>query len=157
VWELSVTGLYDQISYLILKASRALHSRRAMNLNAVGLHCGQDLVLLELGKQEGLRPSELADRLGVEPPTVTKMLQRMESAGTVMRSADPEDARAMCVYLTDTGHNLREHVGWCWQDLESQVLTGLTPDEQVLFRRLLLRVITNLEQPPREPFGQNGM
>lgn len=152
-----MSGLYDQISYLIHRAGRALLARRSADLSGVGLHCGQDLVLAEVAKKEGLRPSELADRLGVEPPTITKTLQRLEAAGLLVRSGDPADARATCVRLTDTGRKLDEHVDRCWQSVETQALKGLTQDERVLLQRLLLRVITNLEQPVEMTVRQNGM
>ena len=58
------------------------------------------MALVELWQDDGLRCGDLADRLGVEPPTVTRTLRRLESCGLVERRADPEDARSLRVYLS---------------------------------------------------------
>ncbi|MDQ3794653.1 MAG: MarR family transcriptional regulator [Actinomycetota bacterium] len=55
----------------------------------VELHVGQEMVLIELWREDGLRGGELAERLGVVSPTVTKMLRRLERCGLVSRRRDP--------------------------------------------------------------------
>ncbi|GAB3280706.1 MarR family transcriptional regulator [Actinocorallia lasiicapitis] len=50
-----------------------------------------------------MRPSELATRLNVEAPAVSRQLQRLEPTGYVMRVRDPADGRAHGVALTPAG------------------------------------------------------
>ena len=59
------------------------------SLAEVELHVGQEMVLIELWREDGLRGGELAERLGVVSPTVTKMLRRLERCGLVSRRRDP--------------------------------------------------------------------
>jgi len=59
------------------------------------------MVLLELWEEDGLRGGELAVRLGVESPTVTTMLRRLEGCGLVGGSQDPSDVRSFRVHLTE--------------------------------------------------------
>ena len=73
----------------------------------LGLHGGQDMVLIELWQNDGLRGGDLASRLGVEPPTVTKMLRRLENLGLLERRPDPAAARSFQVYLTGKGRARR--------------------------------------------------
>lgn len=63
--------VHDHVSYLLGQACRTLRAKRARRLQAVGLHCGQDRLLLHLQQEGGLAPSTLAAHLDVEPPTVT--------------------------------------------------------------------------------------
>ena len=52
--------------------------------------------------------SELADRLSLEPATLSPLLKRLEAAGLVTRRRDPDDERAVAVTLTPAGRRLRE-------------------------------------------------
>ncbi|XXV34779.1 MarR family transcriptional regulator [Sorangium sp. So ce1504] len=67
-----------------------------------GLQPGQDVLLRQLCQSDGLSQSALIERLGVEPPTVTKALGRLEKAGLVVRRRDPNDARVSRVYRSGT-------------------------------------------------------
>ena len=103
------------------------------------------MALVELWQDDGLRCGDLADRLGVEPPTVTRTLRRLESCGLVERRADPEDARSLRVYLTRQGRELEEPVLRCWERAEQTVLAGMNGRERQTFRNLLCRVRSNLD------------
>jgi MarR family transcriptional regulator, organic hydroperoxide resistance regulator len=103
------------------------------------------MVLLELWQDDGLRGGELAARLGVEPPTITKMLRRLKGCGLVERSQNPADARSFRVHLTEKGRALEEPVARCWARAEETALAGLSEGERRTFRKLLIRVRSNLD------------
>ena len=134
----------ETTGYLLARACKAHRGNVGAALAAVGLHVGQEMVLLHLWRRHGLTPSELAERLGVEPPTVTNMLSRMERADLLERRRDPEDARCTRVYLTEKGRELREPVERCWQEAENRAFAGITTEEEALLRGLLVRVHDNL-------------
>jgi DNA-binding MarR family transcriptional regulator len=136
----------EKIGYLLAKVCRAHRANVGGVLAEVGLHVGQEMVLLELWKEDGLRGGELAERLGVEPPTVTKMLRRMEGCGFVERRSDPADARSFRVYLTESGRSLEVPVARCWEEVEKRTLAGMTSKEKALFRGFLSRVRQNLRR-----------
>ena len=106
------------------------------------------MVLSHLWGQDGLTPSELADRLGVEPPTITNMLSRMEKAGFLERCRDPRDARCTRVHLTGKGRELREPVESRWEAVQRNALAGITAEEETLLRGLLGRIQDNLTREP---------
>lgn len=138
------------IGYLLAKVCRAHRANVGDALAKVGLHVGQEMVLLELWKENGLRGGELAEKLGVEPPTITRMLRRMEGCGFVERRPDPADARSFRVYLTESGRSLEAPVARCWEEVEEKTFVGLSYKEKVLLRRLLLRVRENLKEEAGE-------
>ena len=138
------TSIEKTTGYLLAKVCRAHRANVGVLLARVGLHVGQEMVLLELWKKDGLKGSELADRLGVEPPTITRMLRRMERCGFVERRPDPADARSFRVYLTNEGRALEGPVARIWEEAEEKTLRGMNPDETLVLHRLLARVRKNL-------------
>jgi DNA-binding MarR family transcriptional regulator len=132
-------------SYTLARVCRAHRAYVGELLSDHGLHVGQEMVLVELWQVDGLRGSELTERLGVEPPTITKMLRRLEACGLVARRADPEDARSLRVYLTGQGRALEEPVVRCWERAEQTVLSGMSAGDRQAFRKLLDRVKSNLD------------
>jgi DNA-binding MarR family transcriptional regulator len=101
-------------------------------------------MLRVLWEQEGLTHTELSRRLQVQPATITKMLQRMEKAGFVVRKHDPDDQRVSRVYLTQAGRAVREDVQQVWRKLEEEAFAGFTEEESVLLRQFFLRIRANL-------------
>ncbi len=117
-------------------------------LAEVGLHVGQEMVLSHLWKEDGLTPSNLAERLGVEPPTITNMLSRMEKAGFLKRCRDSRDARCTRVYLTEKGRELREPVESRWEAVQRNAFARITAEEEALLRGLLGEIHNNLTREP---------
>ena len=136
--------IQDYIGFQVLQVHKAHRQRAEAGLNKLGIHTGQEMILLQLWIEEGIPQSQLAASMEVEPPTATKMLQRMERAGLIERRADPEDARVSRVYLTARGRALEQPVLNVWKQLEAQTVAGLSLTEQTLLHRLLMQVLTNL-------------
>ncbi|BBL78513.1 hypothetical protein RxyAA322_03670 [Rubrobacter xylanophilus] len=136
--------------HLLARVCREYRSRVGGLLLGLGLHPGQEMVLLELLREDGLRGGELARRLRVEPPTVTRTVRRLEGCGLVNRRPDPEDARCFRVFLTPEGRSLRDPVTRCWERAESDAFAGLSDQERAELHRLLLRVYANLTACGRE-------
>ncbi len=99
---------------------------------------------MELWQDDGRTQASLAGALGVEPPTVTKMLQRMENAGLVDRQGDPIDRRAIRVGLTPKGRRLKGRVDKLWVELESRTFGELSDRQQSNLRSLLNSLEANL-------------
>jgi DNA-binding MarR family transcriptional regulator len=108
--------------------ARSHRARLAALLAPHGIHAGQDVLLLAIWDEPGMRQAALAARLGVEPPTVTRMLQRLERSGMVERRADPHDARALRVHPTPRSRLLEGTVRRAWAQLDG-VLVGKLGDE----------------------------
>ena len=126
--------------YALAKVCRSHRGNVGGILAEFGLHVGQDMVLVELWQADGLRGGELACRLGVEPPTVTKMLRRLENLSLVERRADPADARSFRVYLTPEGRALEDPVSRSFVRAEERTLAGLEPSERRELSRLLAKM-----------------
>ncbi len=129
---------------LLIAVARAHRASAAALLGEIGLHPGQEILVLTLGAQGATTVSNLAATLEVEVPTITKMVGRMEAAGLVQRSPDPADGRAVRVSLTEKGTNLRVSVRERWEQLEQRLLAGMDAEEEATFRTLLARAAESL-------------
>lgn len=141
---LVASSLLDSTSFVLLQVAKAHRGLVAQGLSGLGLHVGQELVLAQLWREDGLRQSELAERLAVEPPTVTKVVRGLERAGLVARQRDAEDARAVRVGLTPQGRALRQPVEEVWLAAERATLRRLDPSERDLLRRSLRLILADL-------------
>lgn len=130
----------DTVSFALARAGMAHRARAHQLLAEVGLHPGQEFLLRILWREGGATPGELAERLGVEPATVTKSLRRLESAGLVERGPDPDDGRRVRVTLTAAGRDLESRTREVWDQLEANTVAGLTHTQAETLRTLLAKV-----------------
>lgn len=82
-------------------------------------------VLLELDRGPALRPRELRARLLLAQPNLSRLLDRMEAAGLVERTACEEDRRGQLVSITSAGRDLRRRV---WPVYAAALQAALGPD-----------------------------
>lgn len=113
-------------------------------LNRYGLYKGQPLILGLLEHYPGITQQELADRLEVSKATIAASLKRMEKAGFIQRSPDPQDTRRNRITITDLGrkasHDCRQEVDHLRDTLFSQV----TPQDEELLTDLIRRMYESL-------------
>jgi MarR family transcriptional regulator, organic hydroperoxide resistance regulator len=138
--------LQGYIGYHLLQALRAHRRLAEAAFSEIGLYPGQEMLLFQLWQEEGVTQSQLVEKLCVEPPTVTKTLQRLEKAGIIERKQDPEDARVSRVFLTPKGEALKEQVQKIWRDLEARTTKNLSEVEQAFMLRLLEQITKNLSK-----------
>ncbi len=132
--------------------SRRLRSEAQRRLVRHGVHSGQEFILGCLWERDGLTPGEIAARISVEAPTVTRAVRRMTDAGLVRVDADREDGRRVRVWLTRKGDALRRAVPEVTRDLEADALTLLSEDERVQLLDMLDRIDRALA--PRADHGE---
>lgn len=134
----------NYVGYLLVQVMKVHRKLAETGLNDFGLHVGQELILLWLYEQDGMTQSELADVLGIEAATVTKVLQRMEAAELIERRQDSSDGRVSRVYLMPKSRQLIEPLRGLWAEVEQKTIKGLSEPEVMLLRRLLLQILENL-------------
>ena len=94
-------------------------------LAPLGLHTGQEVLLLELGSKGPRSQSQLAVSSGCEFPTITVSVRKLEAAGLVVRRPSATDGRVTIVELSDQGQALLPRLKAAWQQLAEQTVAGL--------------------------------
>ena len=84
-------------------AARLARTALAVRLLEHGFYAGQEQIMIALGRDDGQTPGQLAGRLGVRPPTITKTINRLQVQGFVEKRSSESDARQAHVFLTEKG------------------------------------------------------
>jgi MarR family transcriptional regulator, organic hydroperoxide resistance regulator len=101
-------ALERQVCFALSIAARSVLSIYRPILEPMGLTHPQYLVMLALWGQSPLAVKELIEMLQLDGPTLSPMLKRLETAGLVTRTRDPDDERQLRIDLTEKGRALRE-------------------------------------------------
>jgi DNA-binding MarR family transcriptional regulator len=117
----------DRVTFELLQAARAYRLRSAKLLARVGLYPGQDALLKLLGERGKLTMGEAAAALSIQPPTVTKMVNRLSAAELVKTEVMDGDRRKITVSLTDTARAKIDEIDSIWRDLEVEALDEIDP------------------------------
>ena len=133
--------LDEAIGYLVYKVHQRAFAILRRELEPVGLTPPQFGALALLSREDGLSQTALCETGATDPNTLVGILDRLESAGLVVRQQDVTDRRAHRVYLTPKGRRtfakcVPRAVGSaarCWGVLQ--------PAEQDRLRRLLRKVL----------------
>ncbi|MGW0577814.1 MarR family winged helix-turn-helix transcriptional regulator [Streptomyces sp. NPDC002920] len=142
------------MSEALFRAARVHRIMAGSLLRDTGLYPGQELLMMQLWERGEQRQADLIKTLGLDPSTVTKMLQRLEQAGFVTRKPSAHDRRAVVVDATRAGQALRDRVGQAWRDLEEVTAAGFTEAECRQAMRVLTRIEANLSN--RGPVASTG-
>lgn len=99
--------LDDQLCYAIYSAGMAIQRVYKPLLDELGITYPQYLVLNVLWREDGQTVGGIADQLALESSTLTPLLKRLEAAGLVRRTRNPENERQVVVALTAEGRAMR--------------------------------------------------
>lgn len=125
-------------------AKHALAHATAAAFARHGVHEGQQWVLRCLWQEDGLSPGEIARRLGLSTPTVTRAATRMAAAGLLRREPHPSDRRLVRLRLTDRGRELEKVLDAETRRLTERALAAFSPAEREALVAALERIRRNL-------------
>ncbi|WP_457583550.1 MarR family winged helix-turn-helix transcriptional regulator [Ensifer canadensis] len=103
--------LDSQLCFSIYSTAIAINRAYKPMLDALGVTYTQYLAVSTLWEQDGLSISAIADRLGLEPSTITPAVKRLEAAGFLSRRRSTVDERLVEVFLTEKGKELHPKTG----------------------------------------------
>jgi MarR family transcriptional regulator, transcriptional regulator for hemolysin len=114
-----------EIGVNIMDVARMLRTYADQRARQFGISRAQWIVLMRLDRSEGLKQSELAEVLDLQPISLTRLLDRLADNGLIERRPDPNDRRANRLYLTPAARPLLEQLVELGRDLMDDVLAGL--------------------------------
>ena len=114
-----------EIAFTIMDVARLLKTFADQRARQYGMTRAQWAVLVRLDRSEGLKQSELAEILDLQPITLTRLLDRLAQNGLIERRADPNDRRANRLFLTPAARPLLEQLTKLGTEMMGTVLEGL--------------------------------
>ncbi len=131
----------EQLGAALAEAARAWRARLDERLRPLGLSQARWIILLQLSRHgDGVAQKVLADRVGIEGPTLVRLLDRMTEDGWLERRESETDRRCKTVHLTDKARDVIEEIRKVATALRSELLAGTTPDELETMLRILQQI-----------------
>jgi len=136
----------------IVDVARMLRTYADQRARQFGISRAQWTVLLRLDRSEGLKQSELAEILDLQPISLTRLLDRLAENGLIERRPDPNDRRANRLYLTPAARPLLKQLAALGEDMMEIVLQNVDAAAQ----ERLLRDLGVIKDNLRAAIGRNA-
>lgn len=131
------TPMKDQLAYLIASVNRQLEDELEERLRPGGVPIDQFRILEVLDASEPCAMREIATRSLIEPPTLTKIVDKMVAEGLVYRAPDPNDRRRILIVTAPDGKALYKRLRGVSAAQERRIVERLESDKAAELRDLL--------------------
>lgn len=142
----SNVAVQEQFGLAIGNVSRAWRAKLDLRLRPLGLSQSKWLAMLYVSRApDGLNQTELAGMLGIEAPTLTRLVKQLEEAGWVKRTALVSDARCKVVRLTPKAKTVISRIDAEIRRLRAESLFRLSEQEAATGLEVLRKLQAFLE------------
>jgi len=149
--------MFDRsIGFLLADVSRLLRTDFDRRVRALGMTQAQWRAIAHIARDEGINQSTLAERLEVQPITIARLIDRMESAGWVRRQPDAADRRASLLFLTPKSKPVLEKLQTHADEALTAAMQGIDAGDEKTMVAALERMKLNLALPQAEPAEPHG-
>jgi len=149
-------SLNREFAIALKDVARMIRTYADQQGNEFGVTYAQWVVLARLDRFEGLKQSELAEMLDLQPITLTRLVDRLCDSGMIERRADPNDRRAKRLFLTPASRPLLERLGALGEDLMATALAGVDRDQIENMVAQLAIIKENLRQAIQQKANAAG-
>lgn len=132
------------IGFLMHDVARLMRREFNRQVQDMGLTEAQWRVIAHLYLREGINQTALAQILEVQPISLGRLIDRMEQAGFIERRPDPNDRRAITLYLTDKVAPLTEKLTAAGTALRAKATEGLSDAQCEKLVNMLVTMRANL-------------
>jgi len=137
----------DTFGLLLGETARTWRTKLDQRLRPLGLSQAKWRVLLHLNMaREDLTQKELSERLGIEGPSLVRLLDRMETDDWVERRASPSDRRAKTIHLTARAMDTIREIKRIATRLRGELLSDISATELAMVSDVLQRIKQRAEQ-----------
>ena len=128
----------------IAKAMEADFDQAAAPLRLTAKHWG---IMMTIGEHGAVSQVQIARQLGVDPAGITRLAEKLEQRGLLVRSQDDQDRRNIVVRLSSEGEAALRALIDVSQTVNARWLAKLPPTEQAPFMAALQRVAADHPAP----------
>ena len=141
--DIPLMGIMGIVLHKMLNTAKCMYQEFDLNRS-------QAAILFTLHRRKSISQKELARELNMTAPSITSAIQKMEREGYITREPDKSDQRVMRLTLAERGKSCIQSVKDVGKRMDEIILGGMSLEEQLLFRRLMLQVKDNLENYDRK-------
>lgn len=143
--------------FLLFQANHKYIQLFLHKLQKLDLKIGQAGILFMLGKYGPQSQREIADKICLTPPSVTVAVQKLEQSGLTVKRPDAEDQRRTIIDVTEKGKSYLSEIKNSMQEIEDIMFQNMSREEELLFRRLVMQMMENLDSARPEKTEKNRM
>lgn len=132
----------EYISYLISYSSTIIQSSIKKKFAPYNLAPEQSLILFVLRLEEGLTQQEVGEKIKKDKANIARMAENLEKKGFIERVRDPNNRRALKLYLTPQGRTIYNEALTVFEDYDNEVSSRVTTEELREFKRILCKLTT---------------
>ncbi|RXT42186.1 MarR family winged helix-turn-helix transcriptional regulator [Bradyrhizobium betae] len=133
--------IHAELGRLIARLARVWRHESDQALSDHGLSYATAIPLLVLSRQgETVRQGVLADELGIEGPSLVRLIDLLQAEGLVERREDPTDRRAKTLHLTRAGEAKVEETNRVLRRVRASLLRDIGADELAITFETLQRI-----------------
>jgi MarR family transcriptional regulator, transcriptional regulator for hemolysin len=129
---------------LLNDVARLMRTRFDQRARTRGMTRAQWVILARLSRQPGLSQNEMAAICEVEPITVGRLIDRLETRGFVERRPDPADRRIRRLHLLPAAQSVLDEISGYREELSEAILSGLDGPKRELLVDALLQIKNNM-------------
>ena len=145
------TSVREHVGITISRTARTWRTKLDERLSPLGLTQARWLVLMHLSRMGGESlQKELAFIVGVEGPTLVRVLDGLERLGLVQRLGVEGDKRARLIRLTPKADSVISDIMRIGIKLRGEALAGISDEDIESFFRVLEAILANLAAAPSE-------
>ncbi len=145
------TSIREHVGITISRTARTWRTKLDERLSPLGLTQARWLVLMHLSRMGGESlQKELAFIVGVEGPTLVRVLDGLERIGLVQRLGVEGDKRARLIRLTPQADSVISDIMRIGIKLRGEALAGISDQDLESFFRVLETILANLVAAPSE-------
>ena len=119
----------DCVCFQLGKTLRQVSKAYRKEIAGFNLTHGQFFMIIAVMEEEGLLPSELAEKTCQDRATTTGLLDRLEKDGWIEREADKTDRRSLRIYLTPSAKEQKQPIMNLFQLVNQKFLDNFTREE----------------------------
>ncbi len=134
----------ESIGYSVAMANRALRKALDAELSHYGITFSQWQVLASLALEGETSQVKLAELIGVEGPTMVRILDRMEQKGWIKRKASSCDRRQKLISSTKKVESVWKKMAECAHGVRNRAVKGISSKDVADLQRLLKKIGENL-------------
>jgi len=135
-----------EFAFMVSDVARILRTLFDQEARKFGMTRAQWGVLFRLERSEGLKQSELADALEIQPITLTRLIDRLCDNGLIERRSDPNDRRAKRLFLTPAARPLLTRLDKLTSQIMERTLSGVDLDAVQAMTTHLAAIKENVRQ-----------
>ena len=131
----------ENLSFLILKLNSEIQQLLSHRLSEFDVTPSQYLIIYLIHSQLAMTPADLSRLIGIDAGAITRLLDRLEAKGLIVRKWGVPDRRSVTIELTDQAKELAPVLRKIAEINEEKFTEGLSPQEKEQLKVKIKRIL----------------